>query len=162
MTEPTHLAATRESYDTVAADYAERVPTLFADDRLGRAMLAGFAEHVLDDDGPVADALDLPDGSLRGIVAWWSIVHTPPSELPGVFAEFHRTLAPGGHVIMGFHVGDERRRPEKSFGHPVSYDSYRLAPDHIAELLGEAGLVVIARLLSDERRLPQACMLARK
>jgi hypothetical protein len=36
MTEPTHLAATRESYDTVAADYAERVPALFADDRLGR------------------------------------------------------------------------------------------------------------------------------
>ena len=209
MTEPTHLAATRESYDTVAAEYAERVPALFADDRLGRAMLAAFAEHVLDDDGPVADlgcgpghvtahldslglsafgidlspkmvelarrtyphlrfdvgsmtALDLPGGSLRGIVAWWSIVHTPPSELPVVFAEFHRTLAPGGRVIMGFHVGDERRRPEKSFGHPVSYDSYRLPPDHIADLLGEAGLVVTARLLSDERNPPQACLLARK
>jgi Methyltransferase domain len=38
-------------------------------------------------------ALDLPDGSLRGIVAGWSIVHTPPSDLPRVFAEFHRTLA---------------------------------------------------------------------
>ncbi|MGH3462520.1 MAG: class I SAM-dependent methyltransferase [Kribbellaceae bacterium] len=158
MTEPAHLAATRESYDTVAADYAERVPALFADDRLGRAMLAAFAEHVLDDDGPVADlgcgpghvtahleslglsafgldlspkmvelarrtyphlrfevgsmtALDLPDGSLRGIVAWWSIVHTPPSELQEVFAEFHRTRGRAGR-----HRASALRREETATG----------------------------------------------
>ncbi|MFD4664838.1 MULTISPECIES: class I SAM-dependent methyltransferase [Streptomyces] len=43
--------------------------------------------------------LDLADGSLGGIIAWYSIVHTPPELLPVVFAEFHRVLAPGGHLL---------------------------------------------------------------
>ncbi len=39
--------------------------------------------------------LELADGALPGIVAWYSIIHTPPELLPVVFAEFHRTpLAP--------------------------------------------------------------------
>ncbi|MDX6241183.1 MAG: hypothetical protein QOG10_6007, partial [Kribbellaceae bacterium] len=45
MTEPSYLTNTRESYDTVADDYAELVKTLLANEPLGRAMLAAFAEH---------------------------------------------------------------------------------------------------------------------
>ncbi|MGZ6820822.1 MAG: class I SAM-dependent methyltransferase, partial [Blastococcus sp.] len=37
-------------------------------------------------------ALDLPDASLGGLVAWYSVIHTPPELLPGVFAEFARVL----------------------------------------------------------------------
>jgi SAM-dependent methyltransferase len=107
-------------------------------------------------------SLDLTDGELGGIVAWWSILHTPPEVLPVVFAEFHRTLVPGGHLLVGFHAGDEHRRPERAYGHPVSYDTYLLPPDLIAELLGLAGLAVTARLLSEGRKWPQACLLARK
>jgi SAM-dependent methyltransferase len=107
-------------------------------------------------------ALDLPDGELRGIVAWWSILHTPPEVLPTVFAEFHRTLAPGGHLLVGFHAGDEQLRPEGAYGHPVSYDAYLLPPDHITELLSQAGMAVTARLLSEGKKWPQACLLARK
>jgi len=109
-------------------------------------------------------ALDLADGELGGILAWWSIFHTPPDELPVVFGEFHRTLAPGGHVLMGFHVGDEHLRPERAYGHPVSYEAYRLRPERVAELVGAAGLVVTTRLLweADATKGPQACLLARK
>src|SRR3981081_1801081 len=39
-------------------------------------------------------ALDLTDGALGGIVAWYSIIHTPPELLPVVCAEFYRVLAP--------------------------------------------------------------------
>lgn len=39
-------------------------------------------------------ALDLADGSLGGVLAWYSTVHTPPELLPTMFAEFHRVLAP--------------------------------------------------------------------
>lgn len=46
MAEPSYLTAVRESYDTVAADYVERVPPPAAMDSLSRAMLAGFAELV--------------------------------------------------------------------------------------------------------------------
>ncbi|SMC83941.1 class I SAM-dependent DNA methyltransferase [Kibdelosporangium aridum] len=105
-------------------------------------------------------ALDLPDGQLAGIVAWWSILHTPPESLPVVFAEFHRTLAPGGHLVLGFHVGDEHLRPETSYGHPVSYDAYLLQPDLVEKLLTEAGFAVTARLHADGQKWPQACLLA--
>jgi ubiquinone/menaquinone biosynthesis C-methylase UbiE len=40
-------------------------------------------------------ALDLPDGSQAGVVAWYSIIHMPPARLPAAFAKFHRVLAPG-------------------------------------------------------------------
>ncbi|MFD8492021.1 class I SAM-dependent DNA methyltransferase [Amycolatopsis sp. NPDC059657] len=106
-------------------------------------------------------ALDLPDGELGGIVAWWSIFHTPPELLPTVFAEFHRTLAPGGHAVLGFHAGDEHLKPTRAYGHPVTYEAYRLRPDRVAELLGGAGFTVTARLLWEENR-PQAVLLARK
>jgi SAM-dependent methyltransferase len=107
-------------------------------------------------------ALDLPDGGLGGIVAWWSIFHVPPDVLPVVLAEFHRTLAPGGHVVLGFHVGDERLRPEQAYGHPVSYEAYLLQPDDVDELLGQAGFTVTARLSLQGRKRPQACLLGRK
>jgi SAM-dependent methyltransferase len=110
-------------------------------------------------------ALDLKDGELSGIVAWYSVIHTPPELLPVVFAEFHRVLAPDGHLLLGFHVGDERRHMAQAYGHTVSLDAYLLAPDRIAELLSQAGLVVHARLVREpekrEKR-QQACLLARK
>lgn len=56
MAEPSFLTAVRESYDTVAADYVERVPPPAEMDPLSRAMLAGFAELVRTAGlGPVAD-----------------------------------------------------------------------------------------------------------
>ncbi|MFD1322007.1 class I SAM-dependent methyltransferase [Micromonospora sonneratiae] len=109
--------------------------------------------------------MDLEDGELGGIVAWYSIIHTPPELLPVVFAEFHRTLAPGGHLLMAFQVGNERLRVEQAYGHEVSCDAYRLPPDLIAELLNQAGFVVSARLereAGERERTPQACLLARK
>jgi SAM-dependent methyltransferase len=110
-------------------------------------------------------ALDLPDGELGGILAWYSTHHLPPAELPAVFAEFRRTLAPGGYLLLGIHVGDEHLHAHQAYGHPVSYDSYLLPPDRVAGLLAQAGLVVTARLLrepDEKRKRPQACLLARK
>ncbi|MFD6277846.1 class I SAM-dependent methyltransferase [Streptomyces sp. NPDC060209] len=56
MSQPTYLAAVRESYDTVAAAYAEIVKSPAELDPLSRAMLATFAEVVRTAGlGPVAD-----------------------------------------------------------------------------------------------------------
>lgn len=70
-------------------------------------------------------ALDLEDDSLGGILALFSTFHTPPEHLPTVFAEFHRTLAPGGHLSLWTYVGDdEHLRPTQAYGgHPVSYEA---------------------------------------
>jgi SAM-dependent methyltransferase len=114
--------------------------------------------------------LDLADGSLGGIVAWYSTVHTPPEDLPEVFAEFHRLLAPGGLLLTAFKAGDKRGHLSHAYGHDLSLDVYWVSPDRVAELLADAGLTVDARLVRepDERERPrqgqgqQAYLLARK
>ncbi|QKW07865.1 class I SAM-dependent methyltransferase [Streptomyces sp. NA04227] len=197
MTEPAYLAAVRESYNTVAIDYAQLVKEPAELDPVTRAMLTAFAETVrVADRGPVADlgcgpgkitahlaqlgvpvfgidlspkmielarraypglsftvgsmtALEVRDDELGGVLAFYSAHHTPPEQLPTVFAEFHRTLAPGGHLMLAGYVGDdERLRPTQAYGgHPVSYESHLLPPDRIAALLTEAGLVLTAHLV---------------
>ncbi|MFD5159445.1 class I SAM-dependent methyltransferase [Streptomyces hawaiiensis] len=96
-------------------------------------------------------ALDIPDGELGGILAYYATHHTPPQWLPTVFSEFHRTLAPGGRLMLAGHVGGgEHLRPTHAYGdHPVSYESYLLPPDRIAELLHRAGLVVTTRVVQE-------------
>ena len=110
-------------------------------------------------------ALNLPDGALGGILAWYSIIHTPPEHLPEVFAEFHRVLGPGGHLLLAFQVGDHCVHLEHAYGHAVSLDAYRQAPDRIAGLLTRAGFDVVARLVREPdpaEKTPQANIVARK
>jgi SAM-dependent methyltransferase len=114
-------------------------------------------------------ALDLPDGALGGILAWYSTIHVPQERLPQAFAEFHRVLAPGGHVQLAFQVGDEPLHLTEALGHAVTLDFHRRRPEQVAELLEQAGLAVRARLLRERdedgafpERTPQAFLLARK
>jgi len=102
-------------------------------------------------------ALDLADGVLGGVVAWYSVIHTPPDRLPVVFAEFERVLGPGGHLLLAFQAGDARVHLEQAYGHTVSLDAYRLSPETVAELLRASGFVVFAQLVRepDEREKTQ-------
>lgn len=116
------------------------------------------------DEGSIT-AVAAADDALSGIVAWYSIIHTPPEDLPVVFAEFHRALAPGGHLLLAFQVGDQPRHLAESFGQVVSLDFYRFQPDRIAQLLGDAGLPLFAQLLRDPdetEKVQQSYLLARK
>lgn len=113
--------------------------------------------------------LDVPDDALGGILAWYSIIHIPDERLPDVFAEFRRVLAPGGHVLLAFQVGDEPLHLAEALGHAISLDFHRRQPDHIAGLLAQARLDVRARLVREPdgtgaypERTPQAFLLARK
>jgi SAM-dependent methyltransferase len=93
--------------------------------------------------------LDLKDDSLGAAVAWYSTVHTPPELLPTIFAECHRVLAPGGNFLLAFKVGDQHLHRDQAYGHAVSLDIYWVSPDHVADLLADAGLVVDARLIRE-------------
>jgi ubiquinone/menaquinone biosynthesis C-methylase UbiE len=111
------------------------------------------------------EALDAGDSSLAGIVAWYSIIHTPPHQLSTIFAELHRVLVPDGLLLLAFQAGNERVRLEQAYGHSVSYDAYRLDPDAVAGMLVEANFEVDVRV----HRAPmgyestsQAFLLARK
>ncbi|MFD4768956.1 class I SAM-dependent DNA methyltransferase [Streptomyces niveus] len=116
------------------------------------------------EEGSMTD-LDLPDGALAGLVAWYSIIHIVPEQLPHVFAQFHRVLAPGGRLLLAFQVGDEPRHYDEAFGHRVCLDFRRLSPDRITELLKQAGFQLSAQLLRepyDDEPTPHAQILARK
>ncbi|WNI20816.1 class I SAM-dependent methyltransferase [Streptomyces sp. ITFR-16] len=111
-------------------------------------------------------ALDLADGALGGVLSRWSVIHTPPEELPPVLAEFHRVLAPGGHLLIGFSATDGAAHPTQAFDHAVAV-AYRWWPDHLAELLRAAGLTETARLVrepepTDPRPFQEVQLLVRK
>ncbi|MGK3205986.1 class I SAM-dependent DNA methyltransferase [Amycolatopsis sp. MEPSY49] len=110
-------------------------------------------------------ALELADGSLAGALAWYSLIHTPPEQLPAVVAELARVLAPGGRLLTAFQVGDERRHISRGCGHEVSFDAYRLPPDFVAGLFEAAGLVMEARLVrapQEPEQVPQAYLMAQR
>ncbi|GLW94883.1 class I SAM-dependent DNA methyltransferase [Actinokineospora globicatena] len=92
-------------------------------------------------------ALDLPDNSVAGAVAWYSIIHTDPSDLPVLFAELHRVVAPGGYLLVAFKDGDERRHLKHAYGHDLSLRVYWLPTARVSEMLGAVGFAEVARLV---------------
>ncbi|MEV4014346.1 class I SAM-dependent methyltransferase [Nonomuraea angiospora] len=92
------------------------------------------------------DAIDLADGALDGVLSWYSVIHTPPQELPPYFAEFHRVLAPGGHLLLGFF--ESEGEPVVSFDHKVT-PAYRWPIEELAELTRAAGFVEVGRMLRE-------------
>ncbi|MGX1132381.1 SAM-dependent methyltransferase [Streptomyces glaucescens] len=109
--------------------------------------------------------LDLPDGRLAGVVSWYSSIHTPVDRLPGLFAEFARVLAPGGHLLLAFQVGDEPLHLDQPFGHPVALDFERRRPERMAELLEHAGFALRSRTVREPEETlgesaPQAFLIA--
>jgi SAM-dependent methyltransferase len=111
-------------------------------------------------------ALEVADGSLSGIVAFYSIIHLPDEQLPAVFSEFHRVLVPGGQLLVSFQTGEERLHRTDAYGHAISLDYYLRPAELVAELLGKAGLAVHARLLREPypevEQYPRAYLMAVK
>jgi ubiquinone/menaquinone biosynthesis C-methylase UbiE len=104
--------------------------------------------------------LDLADRSVAGVVAFYSIIHTPRETLPRVFGELSRVLVPGGHLLVGFHVGSGVRRKTEGYGgHPMSLDVHRLAVGEVVDLARGAGLDLHAELLTErDSPVPQASL----
>lgn len=77
--------------------------------------------------------------SLGGILAWYSLIHTPPSDVPEILAEFARVLAPGGSLLIGFFDGEPRER----FAHAVA-PAYFWSADALTAVLADAGFEVVS------------------
>jgi ubiquinone/menaquinone biosynthesis C-methylase UbiE len=82
-------------------------------------------------------ALPLKDRSIGGILAWYSIIHTPPADLPAILDEFARVLTPGGSALIGFFDGE----PGEAFDHAV-HTAYHWSAEALADLLAPHGFVV--------------------
>jgi len=107
--------------------------------------------------------LDLPDDSVVGLLAFWSVIHVPDTAVPGVFEEFQRVLRPGCPLLVGFHVGDGTRRTREGYsGRPIDVDSHRRRPDTVARWLREAGFTIEAELvMRPDEDVPGAIVIAR-
>ncbi|WP_329565522.1 class I SAM-dependent DNA methyltransferase [Streptomyces sp. NBC_01361] len=94
------------------------------------------------------DALSLAAGSLNGIVSWYSVIHTPPQDVPSYFDEFRRVLTPGGHLLLAFFEsgGD----PVTEFDHKV-VTAYRWPIDDLAKMAAKAGFTEVGRMLREPR-----------
>ena len=179
---------TSESYDAIAASYADNLFDELKGKPLDRHLLNRFAEGVKDR-GIVADigcgpgqiarylseqgvqvsgidlssemvrvarernegiefrigdmtSLDIADGSLAGIVAFYSIIHLDGNDLFRALREFRRALATDGVLFLAFHVGDETHHVDDMWGHSVSLDFHFLRPENVKTALESAGFVV--------------------
>ena len=86
------------------------------------------------------------DASLGGILAWYSLIHTPPAEVPAVLAEFARVLRPGGSLLLGYFDGTAR----EAFAHRVT-TAYFWSAEALGALLVDVGFTVVSAEARDRR-----------
>jgi SAM-dependent methyltransferase len=87
-------------------------------------------------------ALDIPDGTLAGIAAFYAIVNIPRQSLPLIFREMARVLRPDGLLLLAFHVGDEVLQEEELWGHKLSMNFLLFRPSEIKIDLEAAGFTI--------------------
>lgn len=108
--------------------------------------------------------LALPDHSLGGILAFYSVIHIPDAEIPTTFTHFHRVLRPNGLVMLGFHVGDRTTHKTEGYGgHPMSLHVHRRPVHRVATWLRDADFTIEAEvLLNPDKEVPGGMLIARK
>lgn len=113
--------------------------------------------------GSMAD-LPVADGSLGGLLAFYSLIHVPTAEVPQVLAEWRRALRPSAPVAIAFQVGSGVRRVREHNGHDVDLDFHRRQPEQVAELLSDAGFSLWSTTVqppTEPGKTPHAFVLAR-
>lgn len=94
----------------------------------------------------VGDLRDLPasDGEFGAVVALYCLIHLAPEELPAAACELRRVVAPGGQVLVSFHLGEEVRHVTDWWGHRVDLEFRFLETEVVARCLESAGMAVQA------------------
>jgi SAM-dependent methyltransferase len=87
-------------------------------------------------------ALDVEHGAWGGIIAFYSIIHVPRTQVAVALAEMNRGLRPGGLLLLAFHVGDETVHLDQWWGQPVTLDFHFYRPDEMAASLKSAGFAI--------------------
>ncbi|MEU5262603.1 class I SAM-dependent methyltransferase [Amycolatopsis sp. NPDC021455] len=106
--------------------------------------------------------LALPDASVAGVLASWSLIHIPDDSVPVTLKHFRRILRPGGLLMIGYHVGAGTRLKTEGYGgHPMRVHIHLRQPWWLARRVREAGFTVDAEwLLNPEAPTPQAVLFA--
>lgn len=101
--------------------------------------------HLAFDQGDLR-ALEIPDATFGGIVAFYSIIHLAPSELVPTFREWHRVLQPGGRTLLAFHSGDRVVHLDSWWEQPVDLDFRFWPTGTVSDALRQAEFTIEALL----------------
>lgn len=109
------------------------------------------------------------DATYDGVLLWYSLIHLPTDQLPGVLGRMRRLLRPQGSVLVAFQAGTARRDVAgfyRRHGHEITLERQCHDPDEMARALTTAGFGEVARSVragrgGDGERDGQACLLAR-
>lgn len=91
-------------------------------------------------------ALNAGDGEWAGLTAFYSIIHIPPESLSQVCAEFYRVLAPGGLMLVAFHLGNTHLHVDDLWGYPVDLHSEHYDRAVVEGALEGAGFAITASI----------------
>ena len=102
--------------------------------------------------------LDRPDGTVAGVLAWYSLIHVDPADLDAVLAGLRRMLTPGGSLVVGFFDGEVC----EPFAHTV-ITAHRWPVHEFVRRLAAAGFEEVERAQRGQegRRRPHAVVAAR-
>lgn len=106
------------------------------------------------------EALD--DGEIAAVIARFSLIHIPPTDVPAVLRTWAARVTIGGTVLVAGHANDEPGVIE--FDHRVSR-AWRWHPDMMADALSAAGFDEVWRTISrpdPDHRFPEFHVLARR
>jgi ubiquinone/menaquinone biosynthesis C-methylase UbiE len=87
-------------------------------------------------------SLDIPEGALAGVTAFYAIVNIPRKSVPLVFCEIRRVLQSGGLLLLAFHTGNEVLHEEELWGQRISMDFLLFQPSEIGLDLEKAGFTI--------------------
>jgi ubiquinone/menaquinone biosynthesis C-methylase UbiE len=115
----------------------------------------------------VADMSALPfgDGTLRGVLSWYSIIHTSPSDCAVVMEEFSRVLTSGGLLLLAYQAGTGERVIDGAYGHDVTLRAYLHRTGYLTDLLAAKGFELVAsadRAPRPQERSPQGFIIGRR
>lgn len=112
-------------------------------DTIGFDLVPAFIDHarVHHPDGRYAlgSILDLPvaDASVSGAVSWYSLIHTPPTQLDAALRELRRILVPRAPLVVGFFEAEQ----PGAFDHKVT-TAWRWPVDELSARLDHAGFSI--------------------
>lgn len=88
----------------------------------------------------VGSFADLPHqrGPWGGVLAWYSLIHCPPEDVPGVLAMMRDALRPAGQILLGVFDGDR----QESFDHAVAPAQFWPIAE-MAKLVEGAGFTIL-------------------
>lgn len=116
----------------------------------------------------VADVRELPfgDGSLAGVVCWYSLMYLAPEERPRAYGELARVVRPGGYLATAFKAGDDSlRRGGRSLDLGIEFDIYWQSPREVERRVTDAGFEVVfwaGRPPEETEPQPQGYLIARR